>query len=211
MGSQTLLFMESQSGSAVSNLSQNTPDPVTGVLGTPDTDGLYEAATADTGNINGDTGYGVLARLTFQGVAAGNGSLSLATGNIGGFDAGSTLRADNPANPGVTSIILNDVNPPPNGDGFFDGPFINQVGTIAVGQDSDGDGILSNACPGQPIDNCPNVRQPLPGGHGRRRHRRRLRQLPVLARERPAVVRSRRQRGLRRVHGGGRGLHGHQR
>ncbi len=161
VGSQVLLFMDSQTGSAVINTSQNSPNPTTGVLAAPDSDGLYEAAATDTGNIFGDTGYGVLARLTLQGVATGSSTLRFAQLDIsnppdGTIDTGSTLTADDPLNPGFGTIILNDFN----SNGFFDSPFINQQGTIAVGHDNDGDGFLSDVCPGNAPDNCPDVSNP---------------------------------------------------
>jgi hypothetical protein len=163
VASQVDLFMDSQANSSVLNNSQNDPDPVTGVLLTPDTDGFYEAAAAEIGNENGDDGFGVLARLTFEGVASGQASVSipLLDQDIdGSFDKGSTLVADDPANPGTT-IILNDTSPPPGGDGFYDGPFVNQEGIIAVGGDGDGDGVNDFDCPGLPTDNCPAVSNPL--------------------------------------------------
>lgn len=158
VGSQVLLFMDSQTGSAVINTSQNSPNPTTGVLASPDSDGLYEAAAAETGNVLGDTGYGVLARLTLRGVATGSSTLRFAQLDIsnppdGTIDTGSTLTADDPLNPGIGTISLNDFN----ADGFFDSPFINQQGTIAVGQDNDADGFLSDVCPGLNADNCPDV------------------------------------------------------
>jgi hypothetical protein len=161
--SQVLLFMNSQAGSSVSNLSQNGPDPLTGVLLTPDTDGMYGAAAAETGNVSGDTGSGVLVRLTFEAMASGLASVGIPLLDLDGngtIDRGTTLTADDPLNPGAT-IIVNDTDPPPNGDGFYDGPFVNQLGTIAIGGDGDGDGVNDVACPGQLSDNCPSVSNPL--------------------------------------------------
>ncbi len=156
VGTQVRMFMNSQPGSVMTDTSQNSPDPITGVLLTPDTDGLYDTLAADTGNVAGDTGEGVLARLTFQGIAAGQASVSIPAldrDTNGQVDTGATLRADNPANPGTT-ILLNDTSP---ADGWFDGPFTNRQGTIAVGGDADGDGVADVACPGQIADNCPGI------------------------------------------------------
>ncbi len=139
VGSQVLLFLNAQPQSAVLNASQNDPDPVSGVLLTPDTDGLYEAAAADTGNESGDTGSGVLARVTFEALAAGFSTVSipyLDFDSDGLFDTGIMLRDAN-------GVRINDVNPV---DGWYDWPFINQQGTVAVSvSDMDGDGT-SDGC-----------------------------------------------------------------
>ena len=164
VASQVNFFMASQPGSSVVNASQNAPDPITGALLTPDTDGLYGAAAAETGNPDGDDGFGVLARVTFEAVNPGLASVAIPLLDLNGdgtFDRGSTLTANDPLNPGVT-IFLNDTDPPPSGDGFYDGPFTNQQGSIAIGGDSDGDGVTDFACPGQPSDNCPTVFNPPP-------------------------------------------------
>ena len=143
--------------------SQNTPD-LNGLLNPADTDGLYLTAAADTitggdGVPIGHTGYGVLARLTFQATAVGSAAVSIAAldqdGN-GQIDTGAVLRADSPTNPGDATILLGDTN----GDGFFDGPFTNRNGTIAVAADGDGDGVPETGCPGQPVDNCASVANP---------------------------------------------------
>ncbi len=160
VGTQVKMFMNSQSGSAMLDGSQNSPDPTTGILSPADTDGLYVTAAADTGNVSGDTGYGVLARLTFQGIAGGQAAVSIPAldqDNNGTADTGATLRADDPANPGLSTIILNDVSPK---DGYFDGPFTNRQGMLVVAQDTDGDGFPDTGCPGVPADNCPTVSNP---------------------------------------------------
>jgi hypothetical protein len=148
------LFMSSQAGSNVFNASQNSPNPLDGVLATPDTDGLYQAVAADIGNPDGDTGYGVLARVTFEGVSSGLSPVSIPYLDLNGdttLDTGAMLVADDPVIPGGT-IILNDAN----GDGLYDGPFTNQSGSIAVGQDNDGDGWFDFNCDPNDNDNCPD-------------------------------------------------------
>ena len=148
------LFMSSQLGSNVFNASQNSPNPLTGLLATPDTDGLYQAAAADTGNVDGDTGYGVLARITFEGVAPGVSAVSIPSLDLNGdttLDIGTTLVSDDPIIQGGV-IILNDANL----DGLYDGPFTNQSGAIAVGQDNDADGLFDFNCDPNTNDNCPN-------------------------------------------------------
>ena len=134
----TLLFMDSQGGSNITNLSQPTPD----------SDGLYETAAVEVGNTLGDTGYGVLSRVTFTGLSAGIADISLPNIDFdsdGDFDTGVFLRD-------ASLNALNDAD----SDGWYDGPYTNRQGTIVVGQDFDGDGIPSPACPGSPVDNCPN-------------------------------------------------------
>lgn len=134
--------------SSVSNLSDSF-----GIGGPPDADGNYTVAAADTGNTSGDSGTGVLARVTLNAVANGVTSLKIDSFDIDGDtlpDRGTTLTNASGNHPGDT-----------NGDALFDGPIANA--TLAVGQpDTDNDG-KSNACDtdddndGVPdtSDNCP--------------------------------------------------------
>ena len=115
---------------------------------TPDIDGLYEAAAFDSGNLTGDDGYGVLARLTFSALAGGLHTVKIPYLDFdfdGKSDTGATLEAANGSE-------INDGNL----DGFYDGPFTNLEGTIAAGQDADGDGLRDFTCDPQDSDNCPN-------------------------------------------------------
>ena len=136
-GVDTDLFMGAQPGSSVFDLSEPIP---------PTTPGFYETAAIDESN-QGDDGSGVLARLTVQAIAGGVSPFSL------------------DIDPAMThGVTLKDVSNQPlgdtDGDSLFDGPFINAGSSIAVGQDNDNDGYRDFACPGQPVDNCPNVYNP---------------------------------------------------
>jgi hypothetical protein len=142
------LFMGSQVGSSMANDSTPLPEALE--------DGLIEVAGHDEGNISGDTGYGVLGRLTFLGLAAGSSPVSVPSLDTNGdtiLDTGAMLRQAN-------GNRINDAN----ADGFYDGPWTpgpgNPAGQIVVGQDSDGDGISSNVCPGGIPDNCPSTSNP---------------------------------------------------
>ncbi len=117
-------------GAGVSNYS----DPVN----PPPSGGSFKAVGLDTGGNH--TGSGVLVRIKGQAFIVPGGSVI--TFNIStAASHGVTLTADPGAtHPGDT-----------NGDGIFDGPFINATGKIAVDRpDADGD-TVSNDC-----DNCPN-------------------------------------------------------
>jgi hypothetical protein len=123
----------------------------------PDSDGIYTVGAIDTGNLSGDSGTGVLARVTLQAVANGVSSLRIDSFDLDGntvLDYGPFLTDSTGAHPGDT-----------NGDSFFDSPSGGVItnATLAVGQpDTDGDGA-SNACDtdddGDGIldtsDNCP--------------------------------------------------------
>ena len=124
-------------GTSLSNQSSGNPDS-NGVLATPVSNGIYFSGATDTGG--NATGSGVLARLKAQ-------ASTLPGGHVIDFgidqppsNLGVTLSAEpQPSFPGDT-----------NGDGVFDGPFINAQGKIAVDRpDGDGD-TVSNDC-----DNCP--------------------------------------------------------
>lgn len=164
------MFMSAQSGSDVFNNSQNDPAPSTGVLLTPDTDGYYTAGATDTGIIppNGDDGSGTLVRLTLEAVAAGVSPFNIDTRDIDG---------DTLPDRGVTLVDVNGVIGDTNGDGYFDGEFLNTTSNIAVDQpdsngngisdicdpDMDGDGycnpgIVHPSCTGS--DNCPDIYNP---------------------------------------------------
>jgi hypothetical protein len=100
------LFMQSQVGSSMVNDSTPLPEP--------SSDGIVEIAGHDEGNISGDSGYGVLGRITFSGAAMGSSPVqipSLDLNSDGTLDTGVVLRQangalvnDNPAvySPGVT-------------------------------------------------------------------------------------------------------------
>lgn len=107
----------------------------------PVTDGTLNVGAVDLSN-TGHTGHGVLGRIRLQGFNA----------SPGGNDINFRIEV----NPAMTDgVVLTDVagNHPNSGsDGLFDGPFINQQGTIALNRpDGDGDGV-SNTC-----DNCPTT------------------------------------------------------
>lgn len=87
------LFVAANPASEVASLS---PDPL------PDTDGAYALLVADLGDKTGESGNGVLARLTLQ--AVGPGTTALTLSNV--------LLGDPSAAP------IGDVN----GDTYFDGP-----------------------------------------------------------------------------------------
>ncbi|MCH7475607.1 MAG: thrombospondin type 3 repeat-containing protein [Gemmatimonadetes bacterium] len=101
-------------------------------------DGRFHAEAVDTGG-GGHSGSGVLARIKGQALI---GSVVTFELNITPLLFRGVTLTDTAGNqPGDT-----------NSDGFFDGPFINQTGTIAIDQpDGDGDGA-SNTC-----DNCPST------------------------------------------------------
>lgn len=141
------LFMGSQTGSIVVN------DTTANVNGD---DGVTVAAH-DDGNISGDTGRGVLARLTFTGI--GTGGITNVTipqvdiNNDGTQDTGIFMRK-------ADGSKVNDGN----NDGWFDGAWNPGPGVpsgqIAVGSDADGDGRPNYTCPGGPVDNCPGINNP---------------------------------------------------
>jgi hypothetical protein len=143
------LFMGSQVGSSMSNDSTPLPEVLE--------DGLVELAARDDGSISGDTGYGVLGRLTFLGLAAGSSPVSIPSLDQNGdtiLDTGALLRQ-------ADGNRIND----PDADGFYNGPWTpgpgNPSGQIVVGQDTDGDGISSNVCPsGRPTTARPPPIQP---------------------------------------------------
>jgi Thrombospondin type 3 repeat. len=124
--------------SSVSNYSQNYNSGLN-AINPPVATGSFYAVGLDTGGTH--TGSGVLTRIKAQ-AFIGAGVIPFSFNVNAALSKGVTLTADPLAyHPGDT-----------NGDGFFDGPFINQTGTIAVDQpDSDSDGV-SNTC-----DNCPTV------------------------------------------------------
>ena len=102
----------------------------------------------------GDDGSGVLARLTLQGVAEGASPFNLDFRNLSdpppGQDFGVDLRDGAVPTP-------NHLGDGPDGDLFFDGPFINEQTTISVGGggDPDGDGRIAGC-----DDNCPDDSNP---------------------------------------------------
>lgn len=137
MGVNTNLFLGAQAGSSVVDASDPLPD---------DSDGRYRVAAFDQSN-QGDTGSGILARVTLKALVDGTSPFNLDFSDLNGDgiqDRGITL-ADGAEPPNY----LGDTN----GDTFFDGPFVNAEGFIAVGataaQDTDLDGV-PNGC-----DNCP--------------------------------------------------------
>lgn len=155
------MFMSVQPLSDVQNLSDNNPAPSTGSLLFDDTDGTYEAVAFDASHTDtGDSGSGTFVRLTLEATAAGVSPFDIDFEDIDGDtvpDRGVLLRD-------VNAVILNDGD----GDGFFDGPFINEASTIAVDQpDSSGNGISDICDPDMDgdgfdndVDNCPTVYNP---------------------------------------------------
>jgi uncharacterized repeat protein (TIGR01451 family) len=87
----------------------------------PITSGSFHVEAVDTGGLH--TGSGVLARIQAQ-AFIGPSIITMSINNNAALSKGVTLTADPGAyHPGDT-----------NGDGFFDGPFINPTGTINVDQ-----------------------------------------------------------------------------
>ena len=101
------LFQSANDGSNVVDVSDATPD----------TDGTYRAAAADTADpASPDSGSGVLARLTFRALAAGRSDIAIAQEDLnqdGKLDRGALLRD-------VDGRIIGDSN----GDSLFDGEMI---------------------------------------------------------------------------------------
>jgi len=94
----------------------------------PDADGTFQVTGADLGPVSaGDTGTGVLARITLEAIGPGT----------------SPLTITQPEIVNEMGVHLGDNN----GDGYFDGPVINAQ--VAVDQDPDGDG-LATPC-GDPV------------------------------------------------------------
>ena len=117
------------------NLSESVVPPVI--------DGTFNAGALDTSN-SPHSGHGVLARLKLQGFAPSAG------GNVINYN----LEINPALDDGVTLTDLAGNHPgdTTGADGLFDGPFINQSGTIALNRpDGDSDGF-SNDC-----DNCPTT------------------------------------------------------
>jgi hypothetical protein len=102
--------------------------------------GAVKAIAFDTGSSH--SGSGVLARLTVQAYAVGSSVVNFNLNIAPAQYQGVTLSDGSVNHPGDT-----------NGDGLFDGPFVNSTAKIAINQttDSDSDGV-SNTC-----DNCPNA------------------------------------------------------
>jgi Thrombospondin type 3 repeat/Bacterial TSP3 repeat len=125
-------------GSTATNVTINANGA--GLLTPPVSSGALEAAAYDPGG-GGHSGSGVLVRFEVQ--AFNTGSPHVLNFNIStAASHGITLTDTGGAHPGDT-----------NGDGIFDGPFINATAKIAVNQtaDTDGDGIIDTC------DNCPTV------------------------------------------------------
>ena len=127
-------FFQKVVGAPYSSIT-NVSDPISMPPGV-DSNGHYTVGAIDIGNIPGDSGTGVLARITLQTVNLGVSSLKIDSFDLDGdtiVDRGPVITDASGLHPGDT-----------NGDGFFDGPTASA--TIAVGQpDNDGDGS-SNAC-----------------------------------------------------------------
>ena len=132
----------SSGGVSVYNFSDHVTDSSTDVVSPPDSDGVFNAEALDTSGLYHNAS-GVLVRLKAQAFIPPS-PLVIDFKISTAVSHGVTLTADpNAYHPGDT-----------NGDGIFDGPFINQTtGKIAVNQtaDTDGDGV-SNTC-----DNCPTT------------------------------------------------------
>jgi hypothetical protein len=137
-------------GSTVSNFSRNIATPPAppnedNNINPTVNDGLFHAEALDTGATH--TGHGVMARLKIQAQnpPAGGHTVSIAINN-------------SPASPPQTKGIYLVSDPgamhpgDTNGDTFFDGPFINSVGTVAVNMPDGDSDTVSNGC-----DNCPTT------------------------------------------------------
>ncbi len=125
---------------SLNNLSRNYSVGLD-AINPPVTDGTFYAGALDVGGLH--SGSGVLARIKGQAFILTGGSVIDFALDLSPLTfKGVTLTAD------PLAIHPGDIN----GDGLFDGPFINPSGKIAVDQpDTDGDGV-SNTC-----DNCPSV------------------------------------------------------
>ena len=123
---------------SINNLSRNYQSAQDAIV-PPVSDGTFFAGAVDTSN-SPHTGHGVLSRINAQGVNFGGGSVVT-------FE----LDIEPSQSDGVTLTDIAGNHPGSGADGLFDGPFINQVGTIAIDRpDGDGD-TVSNEC-----DNCPS-------------------------------------------------------
>jgi hypothetical protein len=125
-------------GSNAYNTSTQPNTSQSGVVNPAISTGTFSAGGLDTGGTH--TGSGVLTRIKAQAFI----QTTVITFNFSTqtqLSKGVYLTADPPfSHPGDT-----------NGDTFFDGPFVNQTGTIQVNQpDADGDTV--HGC-----DNCPSV------------------------------------------------------
>ena len=134
-GKDTALFLDSNTGSRVTDLSA----PV------PDSDGLYNIAAVDTADPpRPDTGSGALAEITFTALAAGTAEIQFAQLDVdsdGILDVGPFLRD-------VDLRILGDAD----GDSFFDGqwtPIEARIGESCDGSEptDTGNGGTGNGSP----------------------------------------------------------------
>ena len=129
--------------SDVWNASQNDPD-ANGILAPADNDGSYEAGSIDVGDLVGETGSGILARIRLKAVANGTATVTLSTADLNGDtvqDEGVVLADVDGGHPGDTT-----------GDGFVD-TYVNQSIIIGIGASANPDGdAIPTACG----DNCPN-------------------------------------------------------
>ncbi len=141
--SKQILFQSAQAGSSVSDASSGVVSP-----------GVYNVGAAETAQTSGDTGEGVLFRLTLQAIGSGTSPAKLSKidiDNDGTADRGITLRDSNALNIADTA----------DADPFFDTPpgaVVNSVIVIGAGScvsgDADGDGVPDLT------DNCPSVANP---------------------------------------------------
>lgn len=118
-GKDTRLFLDSNTGSRVTDLSATVPD----------SDGLYDIAAVDTADPpRPDSGSGALARITFTALAPGTAEIQFAQRDVTGngiLDVGPFLRD-------VDLEILGDGD----GDSFFDGqwpPIEARIGGLCNG------------------------------------------------------------------------------
>jgi hypothetical protein len=118
----------------------------------PDSDGIFKIGGVDSGNVNGDTGQGVVIRLGVKAKIASGVSYA----KVSKIDANGDGVAD-------FGIILRDyqsnlIGDTGDADPFFDGTTYNSAIIVGSGSsctgDSDGDGVIDA------IDNCPSIPNP---------------------------------------------------
>ncbi len=130
-GKDTKLFLDSNTGSRVTDLSAAVPD----------SDGLYNIAAVDTADPpRPDTGSGALAQITFTALARGTAEIQLAQLDVthdGILDVGPFLR-------NVDAEIIGDGD----GDSFFDGQWTPIEARIGESCDGPAPSATGNGGPG---------------------------------------------------------------